>query len=139
MKKKVISIVLTLAALLALAVACGSRTEDLSAHKVGVLYYSFDDAFLTEVRINLNDELTSLRIPYENYDAHNDQAAQNRQKPVPAGFSSQEEDYGKRYCHERESVFCCRTDPEERGICKILSSAASGGERYCFLRDAQDR
>lgn len=79
MKKKVISIVLTLAALLALAVACGSRTEDLSAHKVGVLYYSFDDAFLTEVRINLNDELTSLRIPYENYDAHNDQAAQNRQ------------------------------------------------------------
>lgn len=76
--KKAISVLMILAVLLALA-ACGSRTADLSGRRVAVFYYSFADTFLTEVRINLNDELTSLRVAYENYDGKNDQETQNRQ------------------------------------------------------------
>lgn len=76
---KKLAFLLLIPILLLSLTSCGDRAADLSDHKIAVFYYSFEDAFLTEVRINLNDELTSLRVPYENYDAKNDQETQNRQ------------------------------------------------------------
>lgn len=67
---------LVLALLVALS-GCGAARRDAKA--VGIFYYSFEDEFLSEVRIALNDDLTSRRISYENYDAVNDQETQDRQ------------------------------------------------------------
>lgn len=77
--KKVTALSLILALILTFS-ACGSgKASRREAGTVGIFYYSFEDEFLSEVRIHLNDELTSLRLSYENYDAGNDQETQDRQ------------------------------------------------------------
>ena len=74
--KKSLSWLLIAALLLALA-ACGAGTA--GGKKVGVFYYSFDDAFLSNVRIALNDEFALRRIEFENFDAANHQETQYAQ------------------------------------------------------------
>ena len=65
--------------ILALALSLGACGGSGSGKKAAVFYYSFDDAFLSNVRIALNDEFALRRIELENFDAANHQETQNAQ------------------------------------------------------------
>lgn len=72
--------VFVLACMLLGLTACGTAQKNKQKEiKAAVFYYSFSDAFLSEVRTELDDSLTGKQISFENYDAGNKQEVQNDQ------------------------------------------------------------
>jgi methyl-galactoside transport system substrate-binding protein len=78
-----------LAVLLALPL-CGCGTADLPAptpsatpgtreFNVAVLYYDYDDPYVSSIRTALSSDLAHVGIPYEEYDADNSQSNQDQQ------------------------------------------------------------
>ena len=82
MKKKIMAVLLTLAMTATLFAGCGGSSNAQgnagsdSATKVSVFWYDESDVYLSTVRTELNDELTSLGVTYDNQFAANDQAKQ---------------------------------------------------------------
>ncbi len=64
-------------------VACGGKDTDdgkgthSNALNVGVFYYTYDDAYISNVRASLDAKWKELGIKYTNNDCKNDQATQN--------------------------------------------------------------
>ena len=73
--KKLVALLLVLVMVLSLA-ACGNKTQGEKL-KVGVFYYTYDDAYMSSVRANIDKELQALGVEFSNYDCQNDQAKQN--------------------------------------------------------------
>lgn len=77
--KRILSMTLIMILVLSLTSCGGTTALEGKGKKIAVFYYSFEDSFLSDVRVNLNDELTSLRVDYDNYDSENSQEKQNSQ------------------------------------------------------------
>lgn len=71
--KRWVGVLLVLALVLT---GCGGSSK---GGKVAVFWYSFDDAYLSEVRASLNEAWEQAGIDYQNYDAESRQANQNEQ------------------------------------------------------------
>ena len=76
--KKLLAIALALVMVLGL-VACGGNGGTSGGPKVAVFWYDNSDAFLSTVRAEMDKEWAAKGLEFQNFDAKNDQAAQNDQ------------------------------------------------------------
>lgn len=105
MKKKILSIMLTVTMAAALLTGCGSNTgtqgqtdtakvtgniadeetdgkseqADLADSNVAVFYYTYSDTYISSVRTALDAKLSELGVTFQNYDANSNQTTQNEQ------------------------------------------------------------
>ena len=76
--KKILALALALVMVLGL-VACGGNGGTSGGPKVAVFWYDNSDAFLSTVRAEMDKEWAAKGLEFQNFDAKNDQAAQNDQ------------------------------------------------------------
>ena len=56
-----------------------AETTEAADLKVGVFYYTFADTYISSVRTELDAQLDSLGVAYQNFDGNNNQTTQNEQ------------------------------------------------------------
>ena len=56
-----------------------AETTEAADLKVGVVYYTFADTYISSVRTALDAQLDSLGVAYQNFDGNNNQTTQNEQ------------------------------------------------------------
>jgi methyl-galactoside transport system substrate-binding protein len=72
--KKTVLFLLIIACVLTSLVSCGGGAEEVS-----VLYYTYSDTYISNVRGNMNKMFKSANLDYHNYDANGNQTTQTEQ------------------------------------------------------------
>ena len=83
--KKIIAIFILMTLLLSALFSCKEKNTDAA-----VFYYSYDDTYVSDLRMELESELKDAKLSYKNYNAKGNQKTQNEQidKAISKGVSA---------------------------------------------------